>query len=195
MTENTQSGGQFRTADENEKESIRAETTSDGRYIPYSGGIMTWFENSGLLKCEAPQMYRFHEMVDAAAVRLKLFERWGGGENISRRASDRHVLRRQINLELHTASGEKVVCSAKDYSSHGLRLQLPGVDHPRFSKGDKIRVVIQDEPVAERVLFDIASQVMWAMEVGKTEETLSVGIAFMDLSMEKRQALLQFLRR
>lgn len=195
MTENTQGAGQFRGADENEKESIRAETTSDGRYIPYSGGIMTWFENSGLLKCEAPQAYRFHEMVDANAVRMKLFERWGGGENISRRATERQIMRRPINLELLTASGEKVTCSAKDYSSHGLRIQLPGVDHPPFSKGDKIRVVIQDEPVAERVLFDIASQVMWALEVGKTEETLSIGIAFMDLSMDKRQALLQFFRR
>ena len=26
--------------------------TSEGRYIPYGGGSMGWFENSGVMKCE-----------------------------------------------------------------------------------------------------------------------------------------------
>ena len=193
MTENQQSGGQFRKGDE--KESIQAETTSDGRYIPYSGGIMTWHENSGVLKCEAPNKYRFHEMVDAESVRMKLFERWGGGENVSRRASDRQLLRRPINIELVTSSGQKAISTAKDYSSHGLRLQLQGDDTIHLSKGDKIRVVIQDGPNSERTLFDIASQVMWAMEVGKTQATVSLGIAFMDLSSDTRRSLLEYFRR
>ena len=112
MTENAQDSGQIRTADE--KESIQAETTSDGRYIPYSGVIMTWYENSGVLKCEAPNGYRFHEMVDAESVRMKLFERWGGGENISRRVSDRHALKRPNKLELVTSYRQKAISAAKD---------------------------------------------------------------------------------
>lgn len=191
MTENTQE--KFQTGEE--KDSIRAETTSDGRYIPYSGGIMTWFQNAGVLKCEAPNNYRFHEMVDAEAVRKKLFERWGGGENVSRRVGERHTLRRPISLLLTTDSGRTVPSSAKDYSSHGLRLQLEGSEQNGFSKGDNIRVVIQDGPDSGKVLFDIASQVMWAMQVGKTQPSISLGIAFIDLSVEKREALLRFFKR
>lgn len=191
MSKNTQE--QTHTGEE--KDSIRAETTSDGRYIPYSGGIMTWYENAGILKCEEPNNYRFHEMVDAEAVRMKLFERWGGGENISRRASERHTLRRPISLLLATDSGSIVACSAKNYSSHGLRLQLEGAEQSGFAKGDKIRVMIQDGPDSGQILFDIASQVMWVMQVGKTQPTISIGIAFMDLSQEKRGVLLSYFRR
>lgn len=191
MAENTQE--EYKTGDE--KDSIRAETTSDGRYIPYSGGIMTWYENAGVLKCEAPNNYRFHEMVDAEAVRRKLFERWGGGENISRRANERHSLRKPISLLLTTDSGKTVACSAKDYSSHGLRLQLDGSEQGGFARGDKIQTVIQDGSDSGRNLFDIASQVMWAMQVGKTQPVISMGIAFMDLSTEQRQALLRYFRR
>ena len=191
MTENTQE--KFQTGEE--KDSIRAETTSDGRYIPYSGGIMTWFQNAGVLKCEAPNNYRFHEMVDAEAVRKKLFERWGDGENVSRRATERHTLRRPISLLLITDSGRTVACSARDYSSHGLRLQLEGSEQNGLSKGGKIRVVIRDGPISGQNLFDIASQVMWAMQVGKTQPTISLGIAFIDLPVEKREALLRFFRR
>ena len=62
MTESTQANRLSRISIE--KESIRAETTKDGRYIPYSGGIMGWFENAGVLKCEHPNNYRYHEMID-----------------------------------------------------------------------------------------------------------------------------------
>jgi hypothetical protein len=191
MTENTPE----RYQPVEEKDSIRAETTSDGRYIPYSGGIMTWFQNAGVLKCEAPNNYRFHEMVDAEAVRKKLFERWGGGENVSRRVDERHTPRRPISLLLTTESGNSVPCTAKDYSSHGLRLQLEGSEQDGYAKGDKIRVVIQDSPESGRNLFDISSQVMWARQVGKTQPTISLGIAFIELSVEKRQALLRYFKR
>lgn len=191
MAENTRD--QYKTGDE--KDSIRAETTSDGRYIPYSGGIMTWYENSGVLKCEAPNNYRYHEMVDAEAVRKKLFERWGGGENISKRATLRHALKRPISLLLTANSGQTVDCSAKDYSSHGLRIQLEGSEQSDFAKGEKIRAVIRDGPDSGRNLFDIASQIMWTMQVGPTRPMTSMGIAFMDLSMDQRQALLRFFKR
>lgn len=193
MAENTQDNERYRTADE--KESIKAQTTADGRYIPYTGGIMTWYENSGLLKSELPQGYRFHEMVDAESVRMKLFERWGGGENISRRASERMELSKPIHLHLVSSAGTAVACKAKDYSSHGLRLQLEDTDESAFSKGEKIRVVIVESGESGSILFDITSQVMWAHQVGKTSETLSMGIAFMELSTDKRQSLLQFFRR
>ena len=59
-----------------EKEVIRALTTSDGRYIPYGGGLMGWFENSGVLECELPKDYKFYSVLKPEEVRSKLFERW-----------------------------------------------------------------------------------------------------------------------
>ena len=193
MTEGTP-GTTYSRASE-EKESIRSETMADGRYIPYSGGIMTWFENRGVLKCEQPNKYRFHEMIDADSIRIKLFERWGGGENISRRVSERQSVGRPIHIVLTTSSGAAIPSTAKDYSSHGLRLQLTNAGQVNLTKGDTIRTVIYDNPQSGQILFDIASQVMWANQVGKTQETLSIGIAFMDLSMDRRKALLEHFRR
>ena len=192
MTENTQAS-QYSRANE-EKEAIRAESMADGRYIPYSGGIMTWFENSGVLKCEQRNNYRFHEVVDADAVRMKLFERWGDGETVNRRISERFALRKPIYVALATPSGASTSCTAKDYSGHGLRLQIPVVPDITFTKGDPLRVVIFDNPESGKILFDIASTVMWATDVGKTRDTVSIGIVYMDLSLERRQALLKYLR-
>lgn len=192
MTENTQAS-QYSRADE-EKEAIRAETMADGRYIPYSGGIMTWFENSGVLKCEQRNNYRFHEMVDVEAVRMKLFERWGDGESVNRRVSERFALRKPIHVALATPAGATTSCTAKDYSSHGLRLQIPVTPEITFAKGDPLRVVIFDNPESGKILFDISSVVMWVTDVGKTRETVSIGIAYMDLALERRRALLEYIR-
>ena len=106
-----------------EKDAIRTETTADGRYIPYSGGIMGWLENSGVMKKELPNNYRFHTMIDAGAVRRKLFERWGDGEKVNRRVATRHDLESQIEVTL--VWGERTeAASTRDFSTHGLRLQL-----------------------------------------------------------------------
>ena len=75
-------------AEESEVITVEGEVTEAGRYIPYSGGTMGWFENSGVLKCEKPNNYLFYTAMESDLIRSKQFERWG--ENFNRRG-DRSV--------------------------------------------------------------------------------------------------------
>ncbi len=171
-----------------EKASIRTETTPDGRYIPYSGGIMGWFENSGVLKKELPNNYRFHTMIDAGSVRRKLFERWGSGEKVNRRISTRHDLDDQVEVTL--AWGDLTARGAtQDFSTHGLRLQVEQDGELGLSKGDEIQVQIFDKPEGGEKLFDIPSQVMWVTHAGRKRPTWSLGVAFMEIPFEVREQL------
>ena len=61
--------------------------TPDGTYIPLSGGQRGWFDNSGVLKSEADNRYRFREAVDADSFKHKILERI---ETFNRRDSDRY---------------------------------------------------------------------------------------------------------
>ncbi len=177
-----------------EKQSIRTETTKDGRYIPHNGGLMGWFENSGVLKRELPNNYLFHTVIDAAAVRRKLFQRWGGGENVSRRVSERHEATRQVDLTI--LHGDKsLTAAAKDYSTHGLRLQLQGGEDPGLAKGEAIRVQIMDAPEGGEVLFDIESTVMWINTSGRRLIIRSIGVAFEDMEQAERDRLRDYFQK
>jgi hypothetical protein len=190
MTESSQATRPSRT--HVEKASIQSETTADGRYIPHTGGLMGWFENSGVLKCEQPNNYKFHEMIDADSVRKKLFERWGGGETSNRRVSTRHDLQSPINVGLSIGGETSFLSTAKDYSSHGLRLQLMDGDKFSLEKGDAVNVLIYEDAEGKTKLFEIPSQIMWVSQVGRTRPTVSVGIAFMEIQHDERQKLTQF---
>lgn len=190
MTETSQTARPART--QIEKASIQSETTSDGRYIPHTGGLMGWFENSGVLKCEQPNNYRFHEMIDADSVRRKLFERWGGGETSNRRVSARHELQAPINVGLSIGGETSYLSTAKDYSSHGLRLQLTDGADFSLGKGDSVNVLIYEDAEGTIKLFEIPSQIMWVNHVGRTKPTVIVGIAFMEIHHDDRQKLTQF---
>ena len=190
MTESTQTR-KF-TRSHVEKDSIRAETTSDGRYIPHSGGIMGWFENSGVLKCEQRAGYRFYEMIDAEAVRSKLFERWGGGETVNRRVAPRHNVNRNINVAVSQSGETSAIAAAKDYSSHGLRVHIADGASFNLVKGDSINVIIYDKPEDGQVLFEIPSKIMWVSKVGREKLASSLGIAFMEIPHEQRERLTEF---
>lgn len=176
-----------------EKQTIQAETTSDGRYIPHSGGLMGWFENSGVLKRELPNNYLFHTVIDALAVRRKLFQRWGGGENVSRRVVERHSATREVDLSL-VWEDHSVAATTKDYSTHGLRLQLRGEEDPGFKKGDPVRVQIMDRPAGGEMLFDIESTLMWITASGRKRPIRSVGLAFGEIDHEIRDRLRDYFR-
>ena len=106
-----------------EKASILAETMEDGRYIPYGGGIMGWFENQGVLRSELPNNYGFHTVIDAKSVRQKLIERWGTGDSSNRRVTKRFGVEGSIPVSL-AWEGNKIVALGKDFSSYGLKLQI-----------------------------------------------------------------------
>ena len=191
MAQGAQSAKFSRAA--HEKQSIRAETTSDGRYIPHSGGLMGWFENSGVLKNELPNNYRFYTIIDAASVRQKLFMRWGGGEKISRRAVERQDTTREVDVTL--AWGDKTAAATtRDYSTHGLRLQLKAEEDPALNKGDEVRVQIMDKPAGGEMLFDIPANLMWLSSAGRNRSIWSIGLAFGEIPRDEREKLRDFFR-
>lgn len=171
-----------------EKESIRSETTADGRYIPHSGGLMGWFENSGVLKCELPNNYRYYTVIDAQSVRRKLFGRWGGGETVNRRVVERHDSSRQVNVTL-VWGDKRADATTRDFSTHGLRLQLLGDEDPGLKKGDGLQVQIVEGPGATEPLFDVEAHVMWVTSGGRQRSVWSIGLAFGEISHEVREGL------
>ncbi len=174
-------------ATRSEKEAIKQETMEDGRYIPHSGGIMGWFENSLVLNCEKGNNYRYHSVIDAHAVRQKLFERWGAGDSANRRVSQRFKMDREININLDW-EGQSVLATTKDFSSYGMRLQV-NQDELALSKGDSITLKVFDSPERNTPKFELAAQIMWITKMGRRRMSWSLGIGFPDLSMEESMEL------
>ncbi len=160
------------------KEKLRRETLADGRYVPHSGGLMGWFENSGVLKNEKANNYRFFTALDAEAVRDKLFDRWSDGENINRRASARHDLERDVRATLGWTGG---TAKAKllDFSHHGLRMQILEEEFG-LQKGDETQLRLFSGPDRENAVFDINSRVMWIASSGTKKKIWSLGLMFLD---------------
>ena len=175
-----------------DKASIRAETMEDGRYIPYSGGVMGWFENRGVLRCEQPNNYRLHTAIDAKSVRRKLFERWGKGETGNRRASPRFEVKGGISVSLEW-EGNKIVGLGKDFSSYGLRLQIQQ-EEVGLKKEDVVHLKIYNEPEQRTTKFDIESQIMWIDRIGRRRPVWNLGVSFPTITMEESDALKEFFK-
>jgi hypothetical protein len=174
-----------------DKKALRAATTPDGRYIPHSGGLMGWFENSGVPKREQNNNYRFHTAVDAEAVRGKLFERWNDGEKVDRRVYDRRDVTREVTAEL-AWHGKAVPAVLRDYSQHGFKMQVLD-EEPALAKGDLPLVRIFSGPDRTRTAFEIQGRVMWAAKGGSRRTVWSMGIMFLDLPEGEAERLAQFL--
>jgi hypothetical protein len=173
---------------EEEKEAFRGENTADGRYIPYGGGCLGWFENSGVLKSEIGNDYTLHTAIDQMAVRRKLFHRWGG--DVNRRAALRERIVAEVPLNL--VWGEhKVAGLTKDFSPLGLRLQF--TEDPGLTKGQTVQVHVVAQPKSDETLFEIDSQIMWVSKVGRRSPRWNVGIGFVKLDPEKELHLKAFL--
>ena len=173
-----------------EKESIRAETMEDGRYIPYSGGAMGWFENQGVPRCELPNNYRFHTAIDAKSVRRKLIERWGKGESKNRRVSTRFDVEGSIPVSLEW-EGNKIAALGKDFSSYGLRLQIRQ-EQVALKKEALIQLRIYNEPEQRTIKFDIEAQIMWIDRAGRNSPVWNLGVAFPSITTEESNALKDF---
>ena len=173
-----------------DKASIRSETMEDGRYIPYSGGAMGWFENSGVPRCELPNNYRFHTVIDAKSVRQKLIERWGRGDSSNRRVTTRFEVEGSISVSLEW-EGNKIVALGKDFSSYGLRLQIQQ-EEVALKKEDLVQLRIYNEPEQRTTKFDIESQIMWIDRAGRSRPVWNLGIGFPSLTTDESNALKEF---
>ena len=170
------------------KDLIREETSTEGRYIPYGGGSLGWFENSGIPKSERGNDYKFHTAVDTAKVRQKLFERWG--DDVNRRVETRFEVSRPTPVRI-TWEGETQEAETKDLSATGLRLQL--LQETGLKIGDKITVHIFKRPNFEEEVLTMASEVMWVARVGKRRQVWNVGIGFTETDEAKALQLKEFL--
>ena len=162
------------------KDLVQEETSLDGRYIPYGGGSLGWFENSGIPKSERGNDYKFHTAVDAAKIRQKLFERWG--EDVSRRVEPRIPIDRPTPVRI-TWDGGVQEAETKDLSSSGLRLQL--LEETGLKIGDKIVVHIFRRPNLEEEALAMNAEVMWVARVGKRRQVWNLGIGFIETDEAK----------
>ena len=165
-----------------------SEHGAEGRYIPYSGGSLGWFENSGVLKCEKGNNYKFYTAIDTAQVRQKLFDRWGA--EVNKRIDDRVVVDRETPVMLTWETGAAQAVT-KDLSSHGLRLQLS--EDPNLAKGDKVMVHVKEKEDSETDIMALDSLIMWIARVGKRRMVWNIGVAFSDISAEQELQLKEFL--
>jgi hypothetical protein len=186
MSETTSETGQEGGA--KGKDLLQEETSAEGRYIPYGGGSLGWFENSGVPKCERGNDYKFHTAIDTAKVRQKLFERWG--DDVNRRMETRFDVERPTPVKI-TWEGETHEAETKDLSMRGLRLQL--TEDTGLKNGDKITVHVFRRPNFEEEVLTLAAEIMWVARVGKRRQVWNVGIGFTEVDEATGLKLKEFL--
>lgn len=167
--------------------------TEDGRYIPYSGGCMGWFNNSGVLKSELMNNYTFHTVVDSELIRMKQFERtsehWA-----QRRSSFRTIKSLPVNLMIRDPDEDptdeksikidhekgSLTGKSNDISLFGMSIQF--LEEPHLAKGDEVVVFVMESD--ETALMEVKSEIVWINMLQHTRPVWNVGIAFSDITKE-----------
>ncbi|HKJ00234.1 MAG TPA: PilZ domain-containing protein [bacterium] len=167
-------------------DSPAADLTEHGRYIPYGGGSAGWFENSGVLKSERHNNYRFHAEMDLPEVRSRQFERWGPA--FDRREGATRT-RRQVAINL-LREGSATPMITWDINNRGIRLQFH--EPPALDQGDSVSVELLEAPDG-RVLALLDAQVVWVEAVGTTRQVWNLGLFFPYVSAEAAVTLKQML--
>lgn len=185
MTEPTRSSEQEeQTIDEGYD--ARAEIAPTGRYLPYSGGSMGWFENSGVLKAELPNNYLFYTQMDEDYVRAKQFRRWG--ERFNRRG-DRVRVRKETAVNLRWDKQQRSG-STRDISRHGMRVQF--LENLDLEAGAPVSVDLHRSEGGP-VLMTIEARVVWSERIGRLRPVQNIGLSFAGLSDEQADTLRRFL--
>jgi hypothetical protein len=159
------------------EESISADLTPRGRYIPYSGGSAGWFENSGVLKSERRNNYLYHQEMDLPEVRSRQFERWGPA--FERRGGTPRK-RKELPINL-LREGSSTPITTWDINNRGIRLQL--TEQPDMAVGDELSVELLDAPDG-KVLTLLDANVTWLEQAGATRQVWNVGLFFPYISPE-----------
>jgi hypothetical protein len=160
-------------------------THYEGRYIPYAGGCMGWYQHSGVLKSELPNNYRFDTALDKDLVRARMFERTGDKTN--RRRSARRNVEPELTVMLEWGSESKS-SNCKDMSLHGMRVQIVN-EEIALRKDDKINCQIPDKAGGEPL--KLSCTVMWAEKSGRARLIWTCGLAFVSVTPEQEARLKQ----
>lgn len=145
---------------------------ADGRYIPYSGGSLGWYENSGVPSRERSNNYGFHTAIDGELVKAKQYLR--SGLRAEKRRSSRRKITEEMPILLHTDKETKTG-RVYDISKHGIRVMYIG-DDILLKTGDQVRVQFPDPKGA--IVLDLASTVVRSWKAGRTRTLWNYGIAF-----------------
>lgn len=163
---------------EGEGEQDVGEMTEEGRYIPYGGGSMGWFENSGVMNSERGNNYLFHTLMNSDRVRARQFERWG--QTFNRRTS-RKRYRKETGLTMIVGKSE-VHGQTKDISSHGVRIQF--LEEVNAKKGDRCVLKLYEADNGPE-LVQVDAQIVWLEKMGKIRPIWNLGMTFLDLTGEQ----------
>lgn len=171
-------------AEESEVITVEGEVTEAGRYIPYGGGTMGWFENSGVLKCEKPNNYLFYTVMESDLIRSKQFERWG--EHFNRRG-DRARVRKELGVTVKVGRST-IRGSTRDISMHGVRLQF--FEEFSLKKGDSTHIKLH-EGDSDDVFLEFDARVVWSEKIGRIRPIWAVGMTFVEMTPEIEARLRQ----
>jgi hypothetical protein len=184
-----------------DERALEMETLPQGRYIPYGGGSMGWFENQGVLKSERNNNYRFSSVMESEHVRAALFQRWGqhtdkraakqvaGQNTVSRLMSDESVP--ETAFQLLTRHGA-LSGTTRDVSHYGMRMhfkkQVP------FSRGEGMKVQLMSHTDGS-VALELSAVVVWVKREVVVWPVWFVGLAFQNLTEETERLVGDFLAR
>ena len=160
--------------------------SSDGRYIPYSGGSAGWDENTGVMHREKANNYEFQEVVTSEEIRRVQFYR--SSEGFDRRGGRERVYK--VTAVEVSCEGGALDGTTRDISLQGMSLQF--VDEVLLNKGESVEVRIKGEKGAPAM--NIRAQVMWNGQTGGPRRPLwSLGIAFLEMEPLQQDRLKQYL--
>ena len=166
--------------------SAESATSYVGRYIPYGGGCLGWYENSGVLKTEIPNNYTFYTAIDPELVRARQHAR--EGSRVEKRRATRKDFEPELSLSL-VYGGEDKAAVCKDLSLQGMRVVCVGEDIA-FKKGDKVTCRFPQK--SGRILLELACTIVWAEKSGRIRTIWSFGASFPTLTTEQQAAIRQF---
>jgi hypothetical protein len=157
-------------------------TQGDGRYIPYTGGSLGWFENCGVSKVELPNDYQFFMAIDSDWVVMTQLER--SGMKKDRRATVRHRLNPETSVALIVGE-QPHAAKCKNLSAGGIGAQVIAEVQAVY-KSDPIRVQIHDKS-GKNLLLELTGSVAWAEKSVQAGTTWTFGIVFPELTPEKAE--------
>lgn len=161
--------------------------TSEGRYIPYSGGSTGWYDNSLVPESEMPNNYQLYRVMDLNEVRMAQFERVG--DHFQDRRGNRKRVMAERPARLSWGSGSERG-HTRDLSLFGARVQF--FEGITLQRGNTVTLVLMDEN-GEQDLISVECQVAWVELLGNLRPLWNVGVAFTDLKGEARQQLQEML--
>jgi len=163
--------------------------TPGGTYIPLSGGMRGWYENSAVPASEARNHYRYDQAVETGAFKKTILERI---ESFNRRAAERY----KVDLwakhsEPQTANGQPVVRAfCTDLSVRGACLRV----RRQFAIGTPISVSLfrrKSDADASQALTTVQALVRNHRPAGGGAESprYYIGIEFQDISIASKEAI------